>query len=869
MNTQQHVLSLSVLRATSYVLIALSLLMCILYLSFDTALHTTRTAPIASQNLTGQNAVTFLQNEGILQQLTNEEVEKESFIQIQKLRASDGAADDIFGVSVAVSGDTLVVGAYNDKVGANPSQGSAYVFVYNGTNWIQQAHLTASDGAADDHFGWAVALHGETALVSANKDDINGLADVGSVYAFVRNGVTWRQQAKLLAFDGTLNDWFGGSLALDGDTALIGTYLDDVTMLDQGSAYVFVRNGTTWTQQAQLVAPDGFQGDFMGASVALSGETALVSSHVDTIGGIEAQGSAHVFVRSGTTWTHQAKLTASDGAPRDYFGEAVALDGEIALIGAYGHAIHGNDNQGAAYIFTRKETIWTQQVKLTASNGAADDEFGTAVALSGERVIIGARADTIEGRARQGSAYAFIRNGATWSQEALLVGSDGAADDYFGTSVAISGETVVVGAYGDDISNKPNQGSTFVFTHSPFLWQENKVTASDSVEQDEFGYSVALSGETALVGAPSDDVGSNKDQGSVYVFVRSGEVWTKQAQLIASDGVTLDRFGDSIDLDRDTALIGAFLDDVAGTIDQGSAYVFVRNGTSWTQQAQLIATDGTADNLFGSSVALHGDTAIIGAPSDSINSNQLQGSAYVFIRNGTTWTQQAQLIASDGASVDEFGYSIDLEGDTALIGSVSDDVAGKQNQGSAYVFIRNGTIWTQQAQLIAANGRADDFFGMSVALDGDTAITGAPEREVNSNLQGSVYVFTRNDSIWTQQAQLTASDGAPSDDFGVSLALHADVVLVGAGNDDVGVNSDQGSVYVFARNGTTWTQQAQLTASDGARNDLLGRSLAFDGSTALIGVPGDNIGANVDQGSTYLFERLEQTQFVFLPLVAK
>ncbi len=274
---------------------------------------------------------------------------------------------------------------------------------------------------------------------------------------------------------------------------------------------------------------------------------------------------------------------------------------------------------------------------------------------------------------------------------------------------------------------------------------------------------------------------------------------------------------------------------------------------TWTQQAKLTANDGAASDFFGQSVAVSGETAIVGAPNDDIGAKADQGSAYIFVRQGTTWTQQAKLIANDGVAGDGFGQSVALSDNTALVGAPLDDVANI-DQGSAYIFVRNGTTWAQQAKLIVNDGAFSDLFGLSVALSDNTALVGAPTHNVAINpAQGSAYIFVRNGTNWTQQAMLTASDGAAIDFFGYSVALSGDTAMASAPVDDVGANANQGSAYIYARNGTSWTQQARLTASDGATNDNFGFGVALSGNHALVGAPLDDVGANLDQGSAHFF----------------
>ena len=325
---------------------------------------------------------------------------------------------------------------------------------------------------------------------------------------------------------------------------------------------------------------------------------------------------------------------------------------------------------------------------------------------SGNFGLVGAGTLKLESQGTAQDLPAFLA-----VQQAQLTAADGSSNDYFGTVVAVSGDTALVGVpYEDDYSGT---GAAYVFVRSGAGWtQQAKLTASDAADFDWFGSSVALSGDTALVCALRDDVDGNYDQGSAYVFVRSGASWTQQAHLIAAGNGYL---GSSAALSGNTALVGG----------GGFAYVFTRSGASWSQQAKLAASDGTA---MGSSAALSGDTALLGAPGWNTSSdvNSAQGTAYVFVRSGDSWSQQAQLTAADGAHGDYFGYSVALSGDTALVGPEMDSVPYGPHQGSAYVFVRSGTNWSQQAQLTASDGGPYAQFGYSVAVSGDTALVGAP-----------------------------------------------------------------------------------------------------------------------------------------------
>ena len=368
-------------------------------------------------------------------------------------------------------------------------------------------------------------------------------------------------------------------------------------------------------QQAKLTPADGAARDFFGFAVALSGETALVGAQRASVGGAESRGAAYVFVRSGGLWTQQAKLTASDGEAGDHFGTAVALSGDTAVVGA---DVGGAADKGAVYVFTRSAGVWAEQAQLTVTTTTLYPRLGCSVALSGGTIVAGAYWSDHGAAAMQGLAYVFTGAGAAWAQQAELRASAGDAGDQFGVAVAVDGDTAVVGA---DQAGASLKGAAYVFTRSSGAWTERKTLfASDGGPGDQFGFAVALSGGTALVGAQASDQGAS-DQGAVYVFTGDGGSWSQQAKLTVAGSRY---FGSAVALSGDTAVVGAAWDDGGGT-DRGAAHVYRRSSSSWIKQARLTAADGRANDQFGRSVAVYGDTALVGAPHE-----WLEGHAYVF-----------------------------------------------------------------------------------------------------------------------------------------------------------------------------------------------------------------------------------------------
>jgi hypothetical protein len=364
---------------------------------------------------------------------------------------------------------------------------------------------------------------------------------------------------------------------------------------------------------------------------------------------------------------------------------------------------------------------WNETQKLHALDGAAEDLFGSSISLDGDTLLIGAYYDDDKG-SNSGSVYVFIRNGTTWTPQKKLLAPDGQAGDAFGYSVSLYGDTALIGAVGDDGS----MGSVYVFTRTLGRWElEQKLFSSGGAPQDHFGYSVSLDGDTALIGAP--DAGT---QGSAYLFTRVGTFWDEKTKLLALDGAVKDSFGNSVSLSGDTALIGAYQDDDNG-VDSGSAYVFTRIEETWPQQAKLLAADGDTNDYFGKAVSLTGNTAIIGAPGNDDNGVD-SGSVYVFIRTDTNWTQQQKLLASGNSG--SFGSSLSNDGDYALIGAPQSE--------SAYIFLRTGTTWSEETKIVASDGGGSFIsFGQSVSVSGEIAAIGAPWDDDIGLHSGSAYMF--------------------------------------------------------------------------------------------------------------------------------
>jgi len=432
----------------------------------------------------------------------------------------------------------------------------------------------------------------------------------------------------------------------------------------------------------------------------------------------------------------------------------------------------------------------------------------------------------------------------TFVHEGLLLGNS--AEAALGSAVSVSGDTAVVGAPDEDTSAGERAGAAYVFVRSGTTWTlQQRLQAPDGAPLDAFGWSVAAFGDTVLIGALHADTAPG-ETGAAYVFVRSGTTWTLQQKLVVVDFL----FGYSASLSSDTAVVGAPSDGAAG-----SAYVFLRSGTTWTQQQRLLAADGMAFDGLGSAVSISGDTIVAGAPKVDYSVNA-PGAAYVFVRSGATWTQQQKLLASDGVEHDTFGISASISGDTIILGALYHLHPGGGGGGSAYTFVRAGTTWTEQQELLPGDAGAGAF-GYSVAISGDKAAAGAPLGVYPTGANaGSVYVFGRSGTAWTQRQKLLALGGAADDKFGTSVSFSNDTVVGGAPGDDTAVGANAGSAHVF-REFAGPGADLGVTKTDGQANTVPGSPLTYTivvsdgGPDAVAGAAVTDVLPAAVQGATW------------------
>ena len=373
---------------------------------------------------------------------------------------------------------------------------------------------------------------------------------------------------------------------------------------------------------------------------------------------------------------------------------------------------------------------------LSASDNDDGDQFGISVSIDRDRILVGAYSDDQLG-ANAGAAYVF-RYDNGWAEEEKLVASSGDESDLFGYSTHIYGNFAIVGApYEDHSDQKEDAGAAYIFHFDGTTWgEQQRLTASDSAEDDQYGWSVSIADSIAAVGTTWDD----NYTGGVYIYRHDGSSWIEEAKLTASDAAEGQRFGGSIDISENRIIVGARFDTELGS-NAGAAYIFEYDGSTWTEDTKITASDGTFQDVFGNDVAISDDLAIVGASSRTGAIGIQAGAAYIFRRNAGQWSEEAMLLADDASPASSFGNSVAIEGNRAVIAAYNEDEVAT-NGGAIYVFNHDGVSWSQESKLNPAELATGDNYGNSVAIDSNIVVVGAPsiDQDTTANV-GAVYVY--------------------------------------------------------------------------------------------------------------------------------
>ena len=765
-----------------------------------------------------------------------------------------GVGGDSFGSSMALSMDTLLVGSSRANTSAVSDCGRASVFVLENGAWTKQAELAASDPQLYSRFGATVALEGDLAVIGAPEASTSSVTSCGRAYIFRRTGQVWTEEARLTSPSPTAYGNMGMSVAVVGE---------DVMVIDYQTCRVYRKQGTTWSQA--MVLPKN------GRSLAVNGGMVMLGAPWEAVNGLTGAGAAYIFERSGSNWVQQGRFTAATPAMWENFATNVAFDGDIAVVSNPSFNVTGQ-YQGMVWFMTRNGNTWTQEYRRNGATGGA--QAGSALAVCGQTVMVSSPGNSLLGQTN-GTGYVDVlvrAAGGTWSfksWKAYLSDPLGAPSNYFGRSMILTPGYALIagpGARGSADSGGAT-GAVLGFTGSEATWTNTlRLASGDSLLLGRFGDAVAIVGDRAVVGAPDESTAAAATAGAAYVFTRTGTTWALESRVTAADAAAADAFGCAVSITDDTLAVGANEDDIQPGLsvisNVGSVHVFRRSGSAWTLEQRLQASDPAANDGFGTALDLQGNVLLVGSPMDSTGVNEGQqnrGSVYAFTRTGTTWTQKQKFDGLDTWENNSFGSAVAMDGTTAVIGAPGAIANTYTLAGKAYVFTYNGSTWSQQAMMTSPTPAYNERFGTSVGINGSTVVVGAPGADLGTVVDaGKAFVFTRTGTAWSLQQALADPAAAANDALGKAVAVYGDLAVAGAYRSDVGSLANCGSISLFHRQGTTWTHRARFTPAEAHADDAFGASLALEG-TSIIGGAGahDHVdppnGLVYDQGGAYSF----------------
>lgn len=782
---------------------------------------------------------------------------------LNSLPIGDAEYADEFGKSVATDGARLIVGAWGD----DQNRGDAYIFVKEEGEWYYETKLSPPGFMEPgDWFGEGVQIQGNVAVISA-KGKTMDYEMAGTVYIYERINGEWTFRQRLVSSNHTGGQCFGSSLALDGNRILIGADGDNGWSQDSdepGYAYIFEKQGEQWVETARLEEPTGMAGGHLGYSVALDGDTAFI--------GMPRKGAGEVliFTKQGNSWAFATRLTGATAGDR--FGHTVAADGGALVVGS----VWAYSRKGKVQVFRGAGATWTPEAELVTSDGAVADWFGSAVAIDGNRIL----ASAIFADLQFGQSYIFEKDGATWSQKAILHSRNGGFQGLSGQCVALHGDDAFCGAPEAYYLAGNYAGMVHWFQKKNGAWPSNSVAlnAGDGDAHQNFGQSIDFAGDLAVVGMPRDWTPWAELAGTVYIFHRTGQDWEIEAILEDPTPIKLDRFGSVVDLDGDRLAVGVPGNVVFSTNPQdvtqyryGAVMLFRRDTAgTWTVETQIKAadsvTDGSTNDEFGASLSLKGSTLLVGAPQASSVSTYVTGAfacgaGYVFRHNGTAWQQEAKLLPPNTQQYCGAGMSVAMENGRVYLGATT--------VSEIYSYVKPAAIWSYEATIKPAPREGNRQVGCSLALEGNTLAVGSWRTSIAEG--GEAWVFSRSapGSAWQEKQVLESPDRAMDEttgtgkkvtNFGTTVALANGLLVVTSTSDNPGGYFEAGSVHLFREIGGTWQRVQKLLSPEIMNEAHFGSAIATDGSTLMIGASGDAVvhpltgDVAEGRGSVYIFE---------------
>lgn len=792
----------------------------------------------------------------------------------------------LFGAGVSTDLDRIAVGAPGAFVGGVQETGAIYVYRLQGVNWVHEAKVYPPTPTAFYRMGYNVDISGLRLITGAAEGGSTYGPESGAAHIFHRPANSWLHEQLLIPSDGAAGHWFGASVALENDRAVVGApYVDGA-----GAAYVFKLEGTNWIEETKLTGPPTGSAGGFGWSAAIHGDTIIVGASDDDADTVEGTGAAYVFRLQGATWVQEAKLTAPDGMYLDRFGSSVAISGDVVVVGA-----HDNDAQcpsfndeGSAYVFERQGGDWQHTATLDPGGDAClgGIRFGIEVAIDGDLILVGAYNENIPPTAYgAGTAYVFRRAGSNWVQVARLTAPAPTENQHFGNSVATGSGRMVVGsiqqrkAYVFGATQSPNDcnynclpDATELQTGAAMDCNANSIPDGCDLaaclgdpDCGDCDFNAIPDGCDRAACAPADpdcsDCNGNEIMDSCDIrtalnnpLLRDCNANSRPDSCDLFDASESDVNANDIPDSCECELFQPGIElvspeyylshSVSATPDRiataGGHYVkvFRREDNDWQEEADL-SWLGAAN----ARVAIHGETLLVGDPQASPFGLVNAGAVDVVRFDGANWIFETQLTSADASGSEWLGTSLSLVGDIAVVGAPLTSHFGISVAGAVVVFRRDVGGWVEEATLTASDAQVGDQFGNAVAFDGTRAIIGAEEKNVATG-NGAAYVFRRDGMNWVEEARLTSFYNV--DNFGKSVAINGNVAVVGS----------IGRAYTFYWDGNDWIEEVPaLEFSDEIEGGgaEFGWSVAMSESQLLVGGPTP---IPFIPGFAYLYERV-------------
>ena len=737
----------------------------------------------------------------------------------------DPGANDEFGKAVGVSGSLLAVSAQFNDVAGIQSAGSVYIFdVASPTPAVPILTIDNPNPIEFEGFGNALGIDGNTLVVGAMRSD--GVAsDEGSVMVFdLASSTPSVPQVSIPNPAPATNDWFGWSVAVEGQSVVVGSLLDDATAADSGSAHVFdLSSATPTVPLLTLDHPQPSQAHQFSGALAISNGLVLVGSRLDSVDGISRAGAVHLYDLNGST-PQTVSLTIENPHPREgvQFGYALDLDGQKAVIGAWLDTPAAVPTAGSAYVYDLSSATPTEPaVTLLEPSPQPIEEFGYSVAINGDTVVATSRFDNVS------TDYAFVYDLASATPESSIQTLENAipgSQDRFGFAVSVDRNLMAVGAPLEDDAVLDG-GAVYVYdlsTGSPVF--VTRLFSPSPASADQFGVSVSVSGSRIAVGATRDDTGA-ANSGSVFVFdMASGTPDVPVFSIHNPTAAIDDAFGNAVDLDGDDLAVAAAADDIAAE-DSGSVYLFDLSSATPTAPWLQMQHPGSLQNArFGSSLAVDEKRLVVGA-------SNVEGAFVYDLLSATPQVPWVALLDPTPSSVGAFGFDVALDGDRVIVGAPVDD----GRFGAAYVYdLAAATPEVAVFELDRAGPNVDDLFGFDVAVSGDQVLVGAPFEDTGAINAGRVYLYDLS-SVDPEMPVDSMGRASPTDGlaFGDSLDISEGVTLLGASVDGT-VNFEQGAAYAYVENTVpTIEDQAYTVAEDDDGSQSFATVQAFDAESSI------------------------------------